>query len=133
MNAKDRYTMDDVVAGILSLTGMSEKTTHLQGRAQEFHPAFCQLRNSHPVLEGLPFSLGESFRFSRYLERILSRMTVAMLLKMDWPGYKHYLVTARAKRTITRIVHPCFTAQELDELQEIANELTELLAVAVED
>lgn len=116
------FVPDDVIAGILGFLDPPKETTYLTGDPRVIHEAIFALRDKYPLLKVFPFSQGDIYPFSRYLEEVLSRLQVARLLGMENPDFKRYIVKQRAKKIIRERVHKRFNDEQSAELQKIARE-----------
>lgn len=121
------YTSDNIIAVILEFMGSPGELVRITGDLLAIHKAVCDLREQYPLLQEFTFQRNEN-PISPLLEKVMLRLQTMVLKPMDG-----YTVNAEAKQVIEERIHQRFDSEQLAELQEIANELTEQLAVSMED
>lgn len=124
----------DVIAGILGFIGSPNEATYLKGGRdpKAIHEAIFQLRKKYSLLKVFAFSQNDVYPFSRQLEKVLSMLLVARILKHSGADFRYFIVSEKAKQVIHKSSHVHFTASQLFELQEIAKEFGNLCLVVPE-
>lgn len=119
----------DVIAGILGFIGSPNETTYLKGGRdpKAIHEAIFQLRKKYSLLKVFAFSQNDVYPFSRQLEKVLSMLLVARILKHSEADFLYFIVSENAKQVIHNSTLRHFSESQVSELQEIAKDLGSLL------
>jgi hypothetical protein len=112
-------TITDVIAGMLSYMGEDK----FPANANLIHSAIFHIQEDHSeLLEGLTFSRGDLYPFSRQLERVLFQLQNSGIISTLNPGFKQCEIPSGTKEYLVKEILPLFTADEQEELQLMANE-----------
>jgi len=101
MGAKEAVDIapDDVVGAVLGYSGLSQFSSSKKFLHTNFYKFYRQGMTQCPELfDQFVFSSGESYPFSRLLERVLIRLQVAGVIVADNPKYRAYRMEKEERR-----------------------------------
>jgi len=112
------YVLDDIIAGMLILTGLSSFT----GKPLDIHRFIYDERRKYTILNSFSFSQDDIHPFSRVLERVLSRLELSRIIGMENPDFDRFIIKPAGIDIIKNDVLPLFAEDEIEQLTGIAED-----------
>jgi hypothetical protein len=112
------YVLDDIIAGMLILTGLSSFT----GKPLDIHRFIYDERRKYTILNSFSFSQDDIHPFSRVLERVLSRLELSRIIGMENPDFDRFIIKPAGIDIIKNDILPLFAKDEIEQLTGIAED-----------
>ena len=116
---REKRVPDDAIAAMLSFL----KSDSFSGDPKRIHETIYRLRGNYPdLLQDFVFSDPEHdvYPLSPLLERILSRLQLSRLIRMENPDFEVYILKPQAKKYARENILPRFNAGERKSLKKMA-------------
>ncbi|TET38009.1 MAG: hypothetical protein E3J65_05815 [Dehalococcoidia bacterium] len=118
---RQKRVADDVIAAMLSFV----KAGSFKGDPKLIHETIFDLKKRYPeLLEDFAFSDPEHdvYPLSPLLERVLSRLQLSRIIRMENPDFETYILKLRAKNYARKNILSRFNEEEQRQLEAMAKE-----------
>jgi hypothetical protein len=126
---REKRVADDVIAAMISFV----ETPSFSGDPMLLHSIIFNLKKDHrDLLDEFAFSdpAHDISPLSPLLERVLARLQLARIIRMENPDFEVYILKEKARAFIRENILDRFTEDEQKELKEMAKKFQEIAGLA---